>query len=1033
MMKRMKAVVALASATALMASGAEAQPISLKDSFRLGSGAGVLCSAQISSTDKSLSDMFDRAYAIVCRDAAVPVGRLYALRIAGEDPSARLAGLRADKADCSTPRQEQIESLGTVEAVDCTTKDTKVPYRAYSWRKGNRFYAAEGFGGYDSALKLGLRTIVADKPVPGEITIAVTEAGDPASFARVQAGNLDPQRALAEAYRRNNSGNYAEAAEFFSALLSSDSSTAGQAEAIANEALQQSNLGNYAEANTLFRRAEPLAAGDPVLSRMLRNYQAMHLMNQRRSSAALAELDRPLADRTTGGGGIQNLEIDAQTAARLNAESPVSRQFNAASSGLLPEEKAEILDAQAEQLRGTILRTQKKPREATAALNRSLAQLGAIRGGRVTSTVWMRAQLMGELASIAEDQGNRTEAERQHQAAIALLNANYPNSSALLNAQSRLAAFYTRSGQSDQAVALYRQIVDANATSGNGSATLRRTLAPYFALLAKENGRPDAVADMFKASQVLVRPGVAQTQAVLARELSGGSDGAARLFRQSVTLTRDIERTRVEMSRLSSLEQPTAAEVQRLAELRPQLEQMEKDQVVTQAKLADFPRYRVVSGGAMTLDELQKVLREGEAYYKMTVVGEDAYAIYATPGSARAFKIGSNGATLEKEVDALRDSITKIENGQLVTYPFDVERSYSLFQQLFGPVAGDVTQVRHLIFEPDGALLRLPPNLLVTDRRGVDAYLAKAQRPNDDGFDFTDVEWLGRRRDISTAVSARSFRDVRQVAHSKAANDYIGFGQNALPDGVMRANSAARGLFSASATCSWSLDEWGRPIAPDELYTASQILGGGKDTEIVIGQAFNDTAIKARKDLSNYRIMHFATHGLVTAPRPECPARPALMTSFGPEGSDGLLTFSEIFDLQIDADLVILSACDTAGKASVAATREAGVTTGGDFALDGLVRAFVGAGGRSVIASHWPVPDDYDATKRLISGLFTAAPGTSTGTALRQAQNQLMTRRETSHPYYWSGFAIIGDGAAPVIPPKLDRTASIEGNQRLGS
>ncbi len=162
--------------------------------------------------------------------------------------------------------------------------------------------------------------------------------------------------------------------------------------------------------------------------------------------------------------------------------------------------------------------------------------------------------------------------------------------------------------------------------------------------------------------------------------------------------------------------------------------------------------------------------------------------------------------------------------------------------------------------------------------------------------------------------------------------------------------------------------------------------------------------------------MHFATHGLVTAPRPECPARPALMTSFGEGESDGLLTFSEIFDLKIDADLVILSACDTAGKASVAATREAGVTTGGDFALDGLVRAFVGAGGRSVVASHWPVPDDYDATKRLISGLFTAPAGTATATALRTAQVQLMQQPQTSHPYYWSGFAIIGDGAAAVIP-----------------
>jgi CHAT domain-containing protein len=191
----------------------------------------------------------------------------------------------------------------------------------------------------------------------------------------------------------------------------------------------------------------------------------------------------------------------------------------------------------------------------------------------------------------------------------------------------------------------------------------------------------------------------------------------------------------------------------------------------------------------------------------------------------------------------------------------------------------------------------------------------------------------------------------------------------------------------------------------------------GEDrSDIVTGDAFSDSAIKQRRDLRDYRILHFATHGLVTAPRPECPARPALMTSFGGAGSDGLLSFSEIYDLRIDADLVILSACDTAGKAGLAATREAGIATGGDFALDGLVRAFVGAGARSVIASHWPVPDDYDATKRLISGLFEAPPGTSVATALREAEKRLMNDAATSHPYYWAGFAIIGDGAAPVLP-----------------
>ena len=136
-----------------------------------------------------------------------------------------------------------------------------------------------------------------------------------------------------------------------------------------------------------------------------------------------------------------------------------------------------------------------------------------------------------------------------------------------------------------------------------------------------------------------------------------------------------------------------------------------------------------------------------------------------------------------------------------------------------------------------------------------------------------------------------------------------------------------------------------------------------------------------------------------------------MLTSFGTGDSDGLLSFREIFDLKLDADTIILSACDTAGTATAAATRDAGVATGGNYALDGLVRAFVGAGARAVIASHWPVPDNYDATKTLITGLFSDSGKISVGEALRRSQIRLMDALDTSHPYYWAGFAIVGDAA----------------------
>jgi CHAT domain-containing protein len=182
----------------------------------------------------------------------------------------------------------------------------------------------------------------------------------------------------------------------------------------------------------------------------------------------------------------------------------------------------------------------------------------------------------------------------------------------------------------------------------------------------------------------------------------------------------------------------------------------------------------------------------------------------------------------------------------------------------------------------------------------------------------------------------------------------------------------------------------------------------------VIGDAYSDTALRGRTDLNDFRVIQFATHGLVTAPHPGCPARPALVTSFGRTDSDGLLSFKEIFDLHLDADTIILSACDTAGAATAAATREAGITTGGNFALDGLVRAFVGAGARTVVASHWPVPDDFDATKKLMTVIFQGGTTQALGESMRQSQNRLMDDPLTSHPYYWAAFAIVGDASKPL-------------------
>ena len=474
---------------------------------------------------------------------------------------------------------------------------------------------------------------------------------------------------------------------------------------------------------------------------------------------------------------------------------------------------------------------------------------------------------------------------------------------------------------------------------------------------------------------------------------------------------------RVELARLEDLAKPTPAELGRARVLRATLDQARKEQLTTQAALAGFPRYRAVSSEIIPLADLQKILRPGEAYYRMTIVGDQVYAMLVTPTSAKAVALPTTGKQLADQVDALRDTISTAENGKRITYAFDVGLSHQLYTELFGPFDADVAEVKHLIFEPDGAMLRLPPNLLVMDQASVDAYKQRAAAGGEAAeFDFRGIRWFGRDRDMSTSVSPRSFAELRSAPRSAAPKDYLGLGENTPPT----ASTAAMVPATADRDCILPLSSWQNPISARELQTAAMIVQkfDPKGVQIVTGNGFTDTGLEARSDLNQYRIIHFATHGVVTSRAPKCAAQPALLTSFGGSGSDGLLTFREIFDLHLDADLVILSACDTAGKASAAATQQAGLATGGDVALDGLVRAFVGAGGRLVIASHWPVPDDFNATQRLITGLFSAPPGTPTVTAMRMAQRQLMDDRTTSHPFYWSAFATVGDGEIPVLRAK---------------
>lgn len=1012
-------VLALVAAS-VGASAVQAQPVSILDSFRIGD-AGVLCTAQVAPSDRRLTGMFDRAYRLSCRDAAGPVGSVIAVRRALDSAAADL-GTSGAALQCSAPAETALDQIGTVSSLTCHDPQRQVDYRRYLVTRGETTYLAEGLAGYDPALRLALASIVTDKRQPGEVKVASTEVTDSIAFARMQAGELDPAAARAEAYARNNDGRFAEASAFFEQLAARTDNQSNSAELLANSALQQSNLGNFTAAFALLLQAEKATPQrDGVTRRLVRNYRAINLLNQRFADAAIEVLDAPPKDPT--------LEYDISSVRQGLVSEPLAEQINRENEGLArlggvmsvlrPSEREAILDAQASQLRGLALLQKGELDASVKALSKADSMLQEVRGGRVTSANWLRSQIVMDRASIAEAQGNLEAAAGDYRSAVAILEASYPQSPLLLAAQARQAAFLGRAGKRDEAMALFASVVEASERVPDSSSALRDLLAPYYTLLV-ESGTPDSPAALFRAAQSLERPGLARTQAVLARELSEGNDEASALFRLSVARLREIGRTEVEIAQLGAIASPTETERQRLAAARDTLQALRAEQTALTARLAQFPRYKVLAPATVTLAELQAALKPGDAYYKLMIVGDDAYGLFAGPQNARIFKVADDRKALDEKVAQLRDSIVVIENGAVQTYPFDIALSRDLYVSLMGPVGEEMKAVKHLVFEPDGPLLQLPPSVLVMDDESVERYKARIAKPDGDEFDFTGTNWLGRDRMTSISVSPRAFLDVRTIAPSRASKAYLGLGSNARP--------AALPAAAQADDCSWPLATWQDPIDAGELRLGQSIMGASR-SRLMTGEAFTDTALLKSDSLDDYRILHFATHGLVTAPRPECPARPALVTSFGEGDSDGLLSFREIFDLRLDADLVVLSACDTAGMATAAASREAGVPTGGNYALDGLVRAFVGAGARSVIASHWPVPDDYDATKTLISGLFTAKRGESIGRLLDDASVKLMNAKETSHPFYWAAFIVLGDGDKPLLRDGRMADSEAEGRQ----
>jgi tetratricopeptide (TPR) repeat protein len=342
------------------------------------------------------------------------VGSMLVLRDDGGQPLTDFLRSQSSELQCSEPQDVTLDPIGNVTALECVDPSQSVDRVLYVVRQGNKLIMAEGLKGYDSALKLGLHSLVADRPVEGSVDVATTSLSDPAAFARIRAGQLGEGAARKQAYELNNSGSFAEASEFFDTLLSrSETNTNQSAEFLANQGLQQSNLGSFAGAEELFDEAEKaVAPDDGVTQRLIRNFRAIHYLNRKQPDRALETLAKPVTilmddsvDSDIGQGVIAE-----QLAQQINRANDDLKLIGAVGTGLNETETATILDGQASKIRGTALRMQGNYDEAVPALSAAIEILGSVREGRVSSIAWLLMEARFELGLIAEIRGDQAQA-----------------------------------------------------------------------------------------------------------------------------------------------------------------------------------------------------------------------------------------------------------------------------------------------------------------------------------------------------------------------------------------------------------------------------------------------------------------------------------------------------------------------------------------------------------------------------------------------------------------------------------------------
>lgn len=643
------------------------------------------------------------------------------------------------------------------------------------------------------------------------------------------------------------------------------------------------------------------------------------------------------------------------------------------------------------------------------------------------------ATTQNSLANVLVQEKKFPEAEQLLQSALAIrteaLGPNHPSVARNLIALSQL---YAASGNTAAAVDSSRKaitaVIDHASTETlavrqqQGAGGLVEQRSSYFiqhvanlAAAGAAGPAPPPGDEALVTAQWAVQSSTAGAVQQLGVRLAAGGDAVAALVRESQdnsALWRERDKALIAEVSKPAGQQNRAG----IVALRQQIAQLEDKQKTLEARIQkDFPDYAALSNPRpLGAEDAQRLLAPDEALVQFLPGDNETYVFALTHDAFEWHTIALSRRELSEKVAAFRRGLDVDElNDSIAAHKpvyFNLDLAYELYSKLLGPVEATIKDKRYLAVVPSGALTSLPFHLLVTEKPPA--------APADPGAmpAYRDAAWLLRRQAVSVLPSVASLKALRSAARTDhGTKPFIGFGDplfnSGAPAGDRRGLATTRG-YNEFWTARGMVDR-GRLAdslprledSADEIRNIAAKLGASQD-DIYLGKAASETTVK-KALLSNYRVVYFATHGLV-AGVVKGVGEPALALSIPANPTDvddGLLTSSEVAQLKLNADWVVLSACNTM----------AGNTPGAE-ALSGLARAFFYAGTRALMVSHWTVESDA-ATRLTIStfDLLTRDPAIGRAEALRRAMLTYLSappQEDNANPAYWGPFSVVGEGAA---------------------